>query len=89
MKPLFKSIRRPRVINTVSFTALDQGSKMIIFQSILTAFEASSIFEATGVVGKICLSLKLNHHGQIYLVQIDETHRRILGDAKQNILTIT
>ncbi len=30
----------------MSFANLDQGCKMIIFESILTAFEASYIFEA-------------------------------------------
>jgi hypothetical protein len=29
---------------TASFTDLDQGDKIIIFESILTTFEASSIF---------------------------------------------
>jgi hypothetical protein len=47
---------------TVSFTDLDQGSEMIIFQSVLSSFEASSIFEASGAVATIDLSQKLNHH---------------------------
>jgi hypothetical protein len=43
----------------VSFTNLDQGSIMIIFESILPTFEA------VGEVTKIGLGLKLNYHGQI------------------------
>jgi hypothetical protein len=44
---------------------LDQGSEMIIFKSILTPFEAWSIFWAVGAVSKIGLSLKPDHHKQI------------------------
>jgi hypothetical protein len=44
-------------------TDLDQGSNMIIFESILTTFEVSIIFfEAAGGVTKVGSSLKLNHH---------------------------
>jgi hypothetical protein len=57
---------------SASFNDLDQGSEMIIFEWILTTFEASSIFEAAGVLMKIGLNLKLNH--QIQLAQIGETH---------------
>jgi hypothetical protein len=39
---------------------LDQGNEMIIFESVLTSFEARFIFEA-----KIGLSLKLYHHTYI------------------------
>ncbi len=46
--------------NTVSFMNLDQGSEIIIFDSILTTFEVSSIFEAAGTVSKIGSSLNLN-----------------------------
>ena len=46
---------------------------MIIFESILTTFEASVIFEAAGAVAKIYLSLKPDHQRQIYLAQISET----------------
>jgi hypothetical protein len=42
--------------NTVSFTDLNQG-KMIIFESILTIFETSTILGASGTVAKRCLSL--------------------------------
>jgi hypothetical protein len=35
---------------------------MIIFESTLTTFEASFIFEAAGAVSKIGSSLKSNHH---------------------------
>ncbi len=38
---------------------------MIIFESTLTTFEASSIFEAAEAVAKIGSSLKSNHHKQI------------------------
>ncbi len=38
---------------------------MIIFESTLTTFEASIIFEAAGAVSKIDSSLKSNHHWQI------------------------
>jgi hypothetical protein len=34
--------------HTVSFTDLDQGGETIILESVLTTFEASSIFEAAG-----------------------------------------
>jgi hypothetical protein len=37
----------------------------MIFESALTIFEASFIFEAAGAVSKIGLSLKSNHHWQI------------------------
>jgi hypothetical protein len=49
----------------MSFTDLDQDSEMIIFESILTTFEASFIFEAAGAVAKIDSSLILNHYKQI------------------------
>jgi hypothetical protein len=57
----------------VSIRDLDQGSKMIIFESILTTFKASSVFEAAGTLLKIGLRLKLNHHRQIWLAKISET----------------
>jgi hypothetical protein len=41
---------------------------MIIFKSILTTFKMSSLFEASGAVSKIGLSLKPNHQKQIYTV---------------------
>jgi hypothetical protein len=44
-----------------------QSSKMIIFESILTTFEPSSIFKAAGTVAKFGMSLKLNQHKQIEL----------------------
>jgi hypothetical protein len=52
-------------IHTVCFTNLDQGSEMIIFESILTIFWHSSFLEATRVVAKICLRLKSSHYNQI------------------------
>jgi hypothetical protein len=43
-------------------TDLEQGMDIIIFECILTTFEASFIFfEATGAVAKIGSSLKLDH----------------------------
>jgi hypothetical protein len=42
----------------VSFTDLNQSSEMIIFESLLTTFEASFIFEAAGAVAKIGSRLK-------------------------------
>jgi hypothetical protein len=42
---------------TVSFTDLDQGGEMIIFESILTTFDAA------GATTKICLK----HHGILSL----------------------
>ncbi len=44
---------------------LDQCSKMIILESILTTFEVGVIFRAGGEVAKIVSSLKSNHHYQI------------------------
>ena len=46
---------------------------MIIFELILTTFEASIIFKAAGAVAKISSSLKPNHHMQFWLAQICET----------------
>jgi hypothetical protein len=51
-----------KLLSTVSFTELDQGSEMIIFKSTLTTFNVSSIFEAAVKNG---LSLKSNQHRQI------------------------
>ncbi len=50
---------------TVCIINFDQGSKTIIFKSILTAFVVSIILDAAGAVAKISSSLKLNHHKQI------------------------
>jgi hypothetical protein len=41
---------------------LDQGGKMIIFESILTALKQASFFEASGAVANIGLSIKWNYH---------------------------
>jgi hypothetical protein len=46
---------------------------LIIFELILTTFEASIIFVATGAVLKMGSSLKPNDHNQVLLVQISET----------------
>jgi hypothetical protein len=43
--------------STVCFTDLDQGSKIIIFESILTTLIASVFLETAGTVGKIGSSL--------------------------------
>jgi hypothetical protein len=42
--------------STVCFDDLDQGSEMILFESILTTFIVSVVFEAAGEVAKIGLS---------------------------------
>ncbi len=47
----------------MSIKELDLGSKMIIFELILTTFDAN--LEAAETVAKIGPSLKLNHHRQI------------------------
>jgi hypothetical protein len=47
---------------TVCFTDLDQGSEIIIFESILTTFIASVFLAAPGAVANIGLSLKSNHY---------------------------
>jgi hypothetical protein len=49
------------------FADLDQGSKMNIFESILTTFIANLNFRGTWAVAKIGSSLKLNYHKQIWL----------------------
>jgi len=41
-------------------TALDQQSKIIFFESFLTTFKESVIFEAAGAVSKIDSCLKPN-----------------------------
>jgi len=42
---------------------------MIIFESLLTTFEATSIFEAPGTVAKS------NHHNQVVYVQIPHKYK--------------
>jgi hypothetical protein len=49
----------------VSFKDPDQDGEMIIFESILTTFEASFIFPGSWGSRQIGLSLKLNHRKQI------------------------
>jgi hypothetical protein len=49
----------------MSFTDLDQSSKINIFKSISTTFESSSLFYAAGAAAKIGSSLKVNHQRQI------------------------
>jgi len=55
---------------------LDYWHGVIIFGSFVTAFDASSIFDAARAAVLIGSSLKLNHYKQIQLAQIDETHCR-------------
>ncbi len=45
--------------HTVTFTDLDQGSEIIMFESILTAFEPSSIFCVSQGSNKNWLELKI------------------------------
>ncbi len=52
---------------TLSFTELYQGIEMIILLFIL-------FFEVIGTVSKIGSSLESNHHMQIKLAKIGETH---------------
>ena len=47
---------------------------MIIFESIFTTFEASTIFEATWAVGEISSSLQITNCNQVNLGQILDTH---------------
>jgi hypothetical protein len=46
------------------YTDLDQGSKVIIFETILTTFMAIIVFVGHWEVAKIGLSLKSNHDKQ-------------------------
>ncbi len=57
---------------------------MIIFGSILTTFESSSIFRDNWAVLKIIFNIKPNHHRKILLAQIRETLSRI-----DSLLTLT
>ncbi len=52
-------IHRPQnyVIYTQLITDLNQQSEMIIFESLLTTFEASIIYEAAAAVAKMCSRL--------------------------------
>ena len=51
---------------------------MIIFESILSTFEATvvSFFENAGAVVEIGSSLRSNHHNKFYLAQSRDTHFR-------------
>ena len=44
---------------------LRQTNEMIIFESLLTTFKASIIFEAAGAIAKIGLSLKPKRYNQV------------------------
>jgi hypothetical protein len=62
-----KKKKKKNYTPTVSFAALDQGIEMIIFESILTTFEASSIFG-------VSIQTKSNQHMQIKLAKIGVAH---------------
>ena len=47
--------------------------QMIIFESVLTTFEASNIFGAAGAVVEIGLSLNILNFNHVKLVQIRNT----------------
>jgi hypothetical protein len=53
--------------HTVCFTNLDQGIKMIIFESILTTFIVSVVSSIDRAVAKISSSFNPDHHEQILL----------------------
>ena len=55
---------------------------MIIFESIMTTFEASTIFEAAGTVVEISLSLQITSCNQVKLAQILDTHCCTLNNDK-------
>jgi len=44
---------------------VDKLNEIIIFESLLTPFEASIIFEADMAVAKIGSSLNSNHHSKV------------------------
>ena len=45
----------------------------MIFESLLTTFEASFFIESSGAISKIGLSLKLTTHSKVMLVPIFNT----------------
>ena len=51
--------------HTECVAGLELRSEMVIFESLLTPFEARSIFEAAGALVKIGTSLKSSHHNQM------------------------
>ena len=53
------------LLHTECVMDLDKLREMIIFESLLTTFEASYILEAAGGVVKIGKSLKSNQHNQV------------------------
>ena len=57
---------------TYTNTNSDYKIEMIIFESLLTTFEVSVIFEADGAVAKISSNLKPNQYKQVYQVKIVE-----------------
>ena len=62
-----------KITSTESVRDLDSQCEMIIFESILTTFEASAIFDAAGAVVEISSSLQITNCDQVKLVQILDT----------------
>jgi len=50
-----------------------QNATECVTESIMTAFEAIVIFKAARAIVKSGSSLKLNHHNEVWLVQICDT----------------
>ena len=59
---------------------------MIIFESILTTFEAATFFEAPGEVVEISSSLNIMNFNQVKLVQIRDTHsfNKVFENSKKS-----
>jgi len=51
--------------NTDWIADINKQSVMIIFESLLTPFEASCIFDTPAATARIILSLKPNPHNQV------------------------
>jgi len=49
----------PLITSTECVTYLDQRSKIIIFESILTSFEANIGYDAVGALSSVSRSIKL------------------------------
>ena len=63
----FRMYRRSRL-------NLGKSSQMTSFGSLLTTFEQATCFRLVTKLAEIGSSLKPNHHGQVKLVQIPDTH---------------
>ncbi len=57
---MFPTSKRQINVSKEWFTDLNHGKELLIFELILTTFDASPIFEAAWAVMKISLSLKSN-----------------------------